>query len=348
MTFEQKLEEALNEAERLPWRIAGSLESIDPELLKQPAKGRALDDLKKSWLPVPEVPNVSAHTGEVTMSAEEKKQRKEELAKQYPEAAETWTTNEVLRALMPSIIHLAKKYATKRFPLEDAVQQGLIGAMNAIKWDQGMSPFASYAWKPIQTSIRRASFESGVIKVPEGQYDPEKGKESEGGLFGKEQFMGQEIGGEEGEPTTVGAVLPTSARSREIVRGGKLKPGEPKVVTTSTEVPSGQEMSRILHNKDLLQKVFKYAGLTDLEHQAVNLMFGLDDGIERQGKEVAQALGINPRRFSEVKASAMGKLVNAGKTVRAMSKYNVPEQKELSTVAVLFEELAKKLQTIVD
>ena len=334
-------ERPLAEAERTPWRTAGSLASIDPELMKQPAEGRTLEDLKKTFLPVV-VDTVSAKSGETTMSKEEKRAKKAELAKQYPKSAEEWTTEEVMRALMPYVIKLANKYATKRFPIEDAVQQGLIGVMNAIKWDKGMSPFANYAYKPIQSAIRRASMEAGVIKVPEGQYDPEKGV---GGIFGSEQFMGQEVGGEEGEAGTLGAILPAASRSREIVRG-KIKPGEAKVVTTSTETPTAAEMDRMLHNKELLQKVFKYAKLTPDENKAVTMLFGLDDGVERQGKEVAKELGMSSQRFSELKNKAMAKLVNAAKIVRAMSKFNVPESKALCATAALMEGVVKRIKLV--
>ena len=75
-----------------------------------------------------------------------------------------WTENEVVEGMMPYVNSVANKYQTERFPFEDAVQEGLLGVLDALRTDKGAAPFAGHAYPPIKNRIMRASARSGIIK----------------------------------------------------------------------------------------------------------------------------------------------------------------------------------------
>lgn len=78
-----------------------------------------------------------------------------------------WTVEEVIEALTPYLGKHAKKFKTKRCPIEDCKQNGVIGVFNALRTDIGMSPFAWHAYLHIKTNTRRRSAEAGTVQEPE-------------------------------------------------------------------------------------------------------------------------------------------------------------------------------------
>lgn len=317
-----------------------SLSAIDPELRRAPEPGRTLEDLKKALIPIP-----MEGSG---MTEQEKRMKKAELAREYPGAKEEWTMEEVVRALMGSIIMFAQKYASSRYPIEDAVQQGILGVYNAVRMDKGeingkVSPFAGYAWNPIQAAIARDAYESDVVRVPDSSA-------REGGIRVKTDFLGREIAGPEGEPTTADQVLPASAGEYGFTlpseRGAShhLRKGEERSSETSPRFMTPERRQKLEANKELLDKVLQYAKLTPEEHEIVTMMYGIDDGIEKGTNEIAGIIGKRNQRVSEIKAKALAKLTSAARMVRALSKHNVPEARELEQIGLLIESIISKIQ----
>lgn len=95
-----------------------------------------------------------------------------------------WTEDEVVKAMIPYIKHIAKKYASNRAEFDDLTQHGAIGVMNALRTDKSEAPFGTHAFKHILGEIRRAAFLSGTVKGSEvpGGISPREG----GGLLGYE------------------------------------------------------------------------------------------------------------------------------------------------------------------
>jgi len=352
-----------------PLSYMGKISDIDPSLRKPPEPGRTLDDLKKAWLPVVEVPVAPKPREEkpglapdaakqepeevkefkLNMSPEERRALKQQLFNSgYDQALDEWTVEEVIRALMGSILTIARHYATNRFPMEDAVAQAMLGVYDAIKRDEGKSPFAHYAWKQIVARVRRGTAESDPIKVPEGQWrisqreaedyiakqereqgsplsDEEKFRIRQqmkrGGLFSRTQFLGREVGtGEEGRVTTAAQLVPASARERPVLSpkiGGPEYHQRREFQVTSGVGEDEKQVKKMLQHTELVQRVFDMAGLNKEEEQVVRLLYGLDDGIQRQVKEVAAILGKRPQKVSEMKQEIMAKLVQAAGQLEA-------------------------------
>lgn len=78
-----------------------------------------------------------------------------------------WTEDEVVWTMRPYVMTHSKRYATNRTSIEDCLQHGSMGVLEALDSDAGISPFSNHAWKTVQTNIRRPAATSGVIKEPE-------------------------------------------------------------------------------------------------------------------------------------------------------------------------------------
>lgn len=159
-----------------------------------------------------------------------------------------WTEEEVINAMMPEIVKFAKIYATNRFEIDDGIQQGAIGVLNALRTDKGIANFASHAKNHIRTSIGRASATSGLIRKGEREkefWDPHV------------SLQKPVRGGEEGE-----------MEFGQTIAGGQ------------------RDITRLMANKELLAKIMDRAGLTDRERKVIELSYGL--GEEEEGIATAE------------------------------------------------------------
>lgn len=78
-----------------------------------------------------------------------------------------WNMDEVVIGMEPYLRKHVAKYSTNRCDFEDSMQNGAIGVIQALRTDAGYAAFATHCFRHIQTNIRRASVNSGVIRETE-------------------------------------------------------------------------------------------------------------------------------------------------------------------------------------
>jgi RNA polymerase sigma factor (sigma-70 family) len=206
-----------------------------------------------------------------------------------------WTESEVVLALLPFIINLAKKYITERFPMDDAIQEGAIGVLNALRTDKGMAPFSTHAWPHIRTAIRRASAQSGLIRRPERH-----AAFHDVGIVPLDKPRG------EGEYS-----LADTIRARE------------------------PELAEVASSLETFQQLFDEADrsgapITDQQKRVIMMVFGLDGKGERTGEQIAAELGMSRQRVNQHKLKAIQKLKDAA---MRLGKIKPPEVAVASTQA---------------
>jgi len=99
-----------------------------------------------------------------------------------------WTMAELINTLKPWIRHLAWKYVSGKNSIDDLMQHGAIGVINAVRTDKADAPFAHHAWRHIQGEIRRAALTGGVIKGSEWEDPEEKAARKKMGVAGPGTF----------------------------------------------------------------------------------------------------------------------------------------------------------------
>jgi RNA polymerase sigma factor (sigma-70 family) len=200
-----------------------------------------------------------------------------------------WTEREVVKALEPYIYKLAQKYVTERFPIDDAAQEGAIGVLAALKTDGGLAPIATHAWKHIQTAIRRASAQSGLIRKGE------RGMPLPSGGYSGPEF--HDVG-----------VVPIDAPSEKTGRS-----------LADTIAAKGPELSDLFADRETLDKIIEASEITPQQMAVMSLVFGLDGKGERDGQQIALELGISKQRVNQLKVKGIQRLKDTAQAMGIMA-----------------------------
>lgn len=237
-----------------------------------------------------------------------------------------YTEMEVFHAIYPYVSRHAKVYSNYHFPQEDAEQEGWEGVRNALNTDMAMAPFASHAFLHIRTKIRRASYESGLIRKGERECDTHGTKGGEVGFqwqcHGCGELMTEEpkskvqktkkgekityfciICGDEAMKQKKFGVL-TSADA-ELGDAFTLKDAMESVEEGPLEVVMESDLQ--LHKKRIIQELMDAAGFSDQQLEVLVLRFGLGGG-SLTGTETAKKLDISRQRVGQQYNKCMEKL----------------------------------------
>lgn len=229
-----------------------------------------------------------------------------------------WTVEEVIKAMYPAVMFMARQYAQKRagYQFEDAVSHGLEAVLRTLKTDKGIAPFAGYCFQRIRSHINRGARTSGVIKRPSNQKDwYDKGVVSMNVAAG-----GSADGGDPGEISqTIGAATkvldyvdcPTCGGSKELDTGEKCPVcmGSGKVTQAvyrdkiytdprfSSDSGYFMDPSEIAQNKERVEQAMALwdrvldgatgAGLSPKQNEVFRMKHGLDGtGVPKEFIEI--------------------------------------------------------------
>lgn len=231
-----------------------------------------------------------------------------------------WTPEEIYEAMIPYMWKKADKYSrrprrgeTPLFPKEDIFAAGAIGFMQALKDDEGLSPFSAYAAKHISSSMMDHIQRGRIIRTPwrEGLFGQKAipagykviYKKSEDEEPQEEWFPSRTVrekGSQKGEEY----VKHDEGRMLAIKRKKELE-SEGIVAAITTErwdlsslqsliaksIKTGEEESELgktikstvvppppstLGQKELLQRIMQKANLTPEEDETIKLAYGFD------------------------------------------------------------------------
>jgi RNA polymerase sigma factor (sigma-70 family) len=232
-----------------------------------------------------------------------------------------WWFNDVVKAMMPSIVHLANKYTgarSKKYTMSDAINDATLGISQHWMRDLGKSAFTSRAWQAMQAAIK------------DGLNQTIMGKKSEGGtreLYDKSVSIDAPTGGEGDETYASGL-----AASQE---------GDEQAEQSSDRL---KLIDRILNDPDI--------NLSDRQTLIIRAKFGigLDGKPSPKGPksttEIANLLGISEvsvrnnykKALSKIQAYMGGK---AESEEEAMNVYQVENRMIIKAMFKVLAEMAR-------
>jgi len=221
--------------------------------------------------------------------------------------------NVLITSNIKLVIHIAKHYATPQHPLEELIQEGILGLFKAIeRFDPSRgNKFSTYATWWIRQSIERYIVNNtGIIRVPVHVHDYitkyEKTVQSLKETLGREPTI-EEI---------AKAMNVSIEKVQDIQRIIKRK-----VIYINTDPESGfvyqipdyhkwSSPEYELYLKDLKNYVLNniLSILSEREREILKLRYGLEDGKERSLEEVAYHFGITRERVRQIIQKAKKKL----------------------------------------
>ena len=221
--------------------------------------------------------------------------------------------NVLITSNIKLVIHIAKHYATPQHPLEDLIQEGVLGLFKAIdRFDPNMGhKFSTYATWWIRQSIERYIVNNiGTIRIPVHMHSNiTKYKKTA-------QSLKEKLGREPTMEEIAKAMDISIERIKNIQRIIKRK-----VIYINTDPESGfvyqipdyhkwSNPEHELYLKDLKNYVLNNIlnNLSEREREILKLRYGLEDGKERSLNEVAYHFGITRERVRQIIQKAKKKL----------------------------------------
>lgn len=226
--------------------------------------------------------------------------------------------NKIVEHNLRLVLKIANQFSgLTDMPLEDLVQEGNIGLMEAVKRfdpDKGYK-FATYATWWIRQNIQRAIIEkSPTIRIPSSQLEIMK-KVSDAEIFLARQKSA--IPSDDDIAKSTGLTLKQVKTTRRLLRQGHYNFVLDKSMTQEEE---NEDMLNFLVDPDptpdqeIIQDLIKeYISqkldrLTEVEKKILILRFGLADGRSRTLKEIANKLGKTRERIRQIEKKALSKI----------------------------------------
>ena len=209
-------------------------------------------------------------------------------------------------------VSMARKFLGYGLPLEDLIQEGSIGLIDAAeRFEPGRGKFATYAWWYIRQAIRSYAIDNGrTIRVPVTQAKKitalnNKIKELTAN-FGRAptdveiaSAMGIEIGDVHDlmlysrEPISLN--MPIGDGESELAA---LIPDREAVNPEEALIRADEER----HVREMVEK------LPERERQVVTMRFGLDGEAERTLEEVSQVFDVSRERIRQIEVKALTRI----------------------------------------
>lgn len=241
--------------------------------------------------------------GEIDLQAHERIQR---------EAAEA--RNTMVHANLRLVISVAKNFRNRGLPMEDLVEEGNVGLMNAVdRFDPEVgSRFSTYASYWIDQAIRRAvQNATQMIHIP--SYLMEQIGRMRLALRELEERLGRPPGVEELaahmeiSPRKAGAI---SQAIRACTCPTQSAPAEDGTSVTDTlpdtRTPQPHDAVFSKSDADFVAKML--SRITEREALVLKMRFGLTNGKRMTLKEIGEAVGLTRERVRQIEKDAKRKL----------------------------------------
>ncbi len=226
--------------------------------------------------------------------------------------------DELIRANLRLVVHLARKYRNRGLMLGDLIQEGNIGLMRAVEkfdWRRGFK-FATYAtWWIRQSFTRAIADQARTIRVPVHMTE----------TVGKVVRVGRRLAQQTGREPTPEELAERLGMPIDKVRAVQGLAKEP----VSLESPIGEDGDASLGDliedrnavlpfdsaahagmREAAGKVL--AGLTPREERILRMRFGIGTNGEHTLEEVGRTFGVTRERIRQIEAKALGKLRSSG------------------------------------
>lgn len=222
--------------------------------------------------------------------------------------------DELIRANLRLVVHLARKYRNRGLMLGDLIQEGNIGLMRAVEkfdWRRGFK-FATYAtWWIRQSFTRAIADQARTIRVPVHMTE----------TVGKVVRVGRRLAQQTGREPTPEELAERLGMPLDKVRAVQGLAKEP----VSLEAPIGEDGDASLGDliedrnavlpfdsaahagmREAAGKVL--ADLTPREERILRMRFGIGTNGEHTLEEVGKTFGVTRERIRQIEAKALGKL----------------------------------------
>jgi len=258
-----------------------------------------------------------------------------------------WTVDDVVEAMTPYLKVLSRKYATSHCPMEECMTNGLEGIRKALKKDKAIAPFAKYAYRWIQTKIRRPAMTSGVIRHGErdgdlfGNMGATQGWVLSGPMCGMVDLTEGFTPNIEDYKAAVAwnnkidahitQVINSPTMTKEEIKAEEAKLESQLIVIEehsgnycSIDAPIGDDsrLRDVLEDRqqshvertdinEMVHVLLRRADLTTKQHQVVVMLWGLEGHIEMGATDVAKELRISKARVGHISKRGMRKIREA-------------------------------------
>ena len=223
----------------------------------------------------------------------------EELLARRIKSGDQKAKEEFIRYNLRLVIFVVQKYANiTKIDIFDLIQEGNIALMEAVEsFNPEIGRFSSYAIPCIRGAILSFINSKNLIHIPRNlQYDIinlKKGKREDDGNENLSKAM---------KMSTVAYLsAPVSVKTSK-------ETGSTKELGDYIEDPRFKDFTNNIENKDLVEKLFKAAGLKKIEKEILELHFGLYEGKEYTLKEIGKMNNISTERVRQIKEKALKKL----------------------------------------
>jgi RNA polymerase primary sigma factor len=233
---------------------------------------------------------------------------------------------ELTRANLRLVVHIAKRYRNRGLMFGDLIQEGNIGLMRAVDkfdWRRGFK-FATYAtWWVRQAITRAIADQARTIRVPVHMAE----------TAGKIARVGRRLQQESGREPTPEELASRLGMPIEKVRAVQRLAREPVSLETPIGEDGDAELGDLIEDRDAVmpfdavarsslreQAARMLAGLSPREERILRMRFGIGMPSDHTLEEVGRTFGVTRERIRQIEAKALRKLQN-GSRGRALRSF---------------------------
>jgi len=233
---------------------------------------------------------------------------------------------ELTRANLRLVVHIAKRYRNRGLMFGDLIQEGNIGLMRAVDkfdWRRGFK-FATYAtWWVRQAITRAIADQARTIRVPVHMAE----------TAGKIARVGRRLAQESGREPTPEELSSRLGMPIEKVRAVQRLAREPVSLETPIGEDGDAELGDLIEDRDAVMPFDAVArsslreaaarmlsGLSPREERILRMRFGIGMPSDHTLEEVGRTFGVTRERIRQIEAKALRKLQN-GSRGRALRSF---------------------------